>query len=195
MKYWLTCALLLILTGCGSLVTRQPPPALHDLGVTRDRLGVSLPLRDIEVRAPSWLEGSAMHYRLAYESLTRRDVYAYSRWAAAPSEMLQVALRRMLETDSTGDGRACRLHIEIDEFIHDYDSPERARASLAGRALLMDSRGQRVLARLPFAISEAAASPDAAGGVAAMVRAVDILGRQIAGWMDSVAVKGAHDGC
>jgi cholesterol transport system auxiliary component len=195
MKYWLTCALLLTLAGCGSLVTRQPPPALHDLGSARARLNVSLPVRDIEVRAPSWLEGSAMHYRLAYESLTRRDVYAYSRWAAAPSEMLRVALRRMLETDAAGDDRACRMHMEIDEFIHDYDRADHARALLTGRVLLMDSRGQRVLARLPFSISEAATSPDAAGGVAAMVRAVDLLGRKIAGWMDSVAASGAHNGC
>jgi cholesterol transport system auxiliary component len=195
MKFWLGCAVLLTLAGCGSLVTRQPPPALHDLGSVRDRLNVSRSVRDIEVRAPTWLEGSAMHYRLAYESLTRRDVYAYSRWAAAPAEMLRVALRRMLETDAAGDDRACRLHIEIDEFIHDYDRPDLSRALLAGRALLMDSRGQRVLAKLPFSISEAATNPDAAGGVAAMVRAVDVLGRQIAGWMDSVAVRGAHDGC
>ncbi|MBP6094953.1 MAG: membrane integrity-associated transporter subunit PqiC [Methyloversatilis sp.] len=195
MKYWLTCALLLTLAGCGSLVTRQPPPALHDLGSARERLDVSLSVRDIEVRAPSWLEGSAMHYRLVYESLTRRNVYAYSRWAAAPSEMLRVALRRMLETDVAGDGRACRLDIEIDEFIHDYERPDRARALLTGRALLMDSRGQRVLARLPFAISEAATNPDAAGGVAAMVRAVDVLGRHVAAWMDSAAVRGGHNGC
>jgi cholesterol transport system auxiliary component len=195
MKYWLTGMVLLTLAGCGSLVTRQPPPVLHDLGSARDRLDVSLPVRDIEVRAPSWLEGSAMHYRLAYESLTRRNVYAYSRWAAAPSEILRVALRRMLETDAAGDGRTCRLHIEIDEFIHDYEGPDRARALLTGRALLMDSRGQRVLARLPFAISEAATNPDAAGGVAAMVRGVDVLGRRLAVWLDSEALRGAQNGC
>lgn len=195
MKYWLTGMVLLTLAGCGSLVTRQPPPALHDLGSARDRLDVSLPVRDIEVRAPSWLEGSAMHYRLAYESLTRRDVYAYSRWAAAPSEMLRVALRRLLETDAAGDGGTCRLQIEIDEFIHEYDRSDSARALLAGRALLMDSRGLRVLARLPFAVSDPATSPDAAGGVAAMVRGVDVLGRRIAAWLDSEALRGARNGC
>jgi cholesterol transport system auxiliary component len=194
MKWLWQGLLLLCVAGCGPLVQRAPVPALHDLGSTREPLTVGVVLRDIEVTAPTWLDGSAMHYRLAYESATRRDVYAYSRWAAAPSEMLAVALKRML----AGDARpapACRLRVEIDEFIHQYDHPDSSRALVSGRASLIDAAGRRVLASFAFNFSEAAASADAPGGVAATVRAVDGLGARIAEWLDSPAVKDRRDGC
>lgn len=183
------------LAGCGPLVSRPPAPALHDLGGARATLQRIPGLRTIEVRSPSWLDGSAMHYRLAYESATRRDVYAFSRWAASPPEMLTVALRQMLQTDDAGTGPGCRLRVDIDEFIQHYDRADSARALLSGRAVLTDVRGQRVLASLPFAISEPASGADAAAGVAASARAVDALGVQIAGWIESSTMNGAHDGC
>ncbi|WP_439536273.1 ABC-type transport auxiliary lipoprotein family protein [Methyloversatilis sp.] len=186
---------LVALAGCGPLVSRPPPPALHDLGSARAALQRIAGLRAIEVRSPSWLDGSAMHYRLAYESATRRDTYAFSRWAASPPEMLAVALRQMLQTDDAGTGPGCRLRVDIDEFIQHFDRPDSARALLSGRAVLTDMRGQRVLASLPFAISEPAAGADAAAGVAASARAVDALGLQIAGWVASPMTKGARDGC
>jgi cholesterol transport system auxiliary component len=185
----------LALAGCGPLVSRPPAPALHDLGSARASLQRIAGLRSIEVRSPSWLDGSAMHYRLAYESATRRDVYAFSRWAASPPEMLTVALRQMLQTDDSSTGPGCRLRVDIDEFIQHYDRPDSARALLSGRAVLSDVRGQRVLASLPFAISEPATGADAAAGVAASARAVDALGAQLAGWFTSSPMKGVHDGC
>lgn len=185
----------LALAGCGPLVSRPPAPALHDLGSARASLQHIAGLRSIEVRSPSWLDSSAMHYRLAYESATRRDVYAFSRWAASPPEMLTVALRQMLQTDDSSTGPGCRLRVDIDEFIQHYDRPDSARALLSGRAVLSDVRGQRVLASLPFAISEPATGADAAAGVAASARAVDALGAQLAGWFTSSPMKGVHDGC
>lgn len=195
MKWLWQGLLLLCVAGCGPLVQRAPVPALHDLGSTREPLAMGVLLRDIEVTAPTWLESSAMHYRLAYESATRRDVYAYSRWAAPPSEMLAVALRRMLAAGAARPGPACRLRVEIDEFIHQYDHPDSSRALVAGRASLVDASGRRVLASFPFALGEAAASADAQGGVAATVRVVDVLGVRLAEWLDSPAVKDRRDGC
>lgn len=183
------------LAGCGPLVSRPPAPALHDLGSVRASLQRIDGLRIIEVRSPSWLDGSAMHYRLAYESATRRDVYAFSRWAASPPEMLTVALRQMLQTDDAGTGPGCRLRVDIDEFIQHYDQPDSARALLSGRAALTDLRGQRVLASMPFAISEPATGANAAAGVTASARAVDVLGIRIAEWLASPTEKDARDGC
>ncbi len=200
MRSLLKCFLLLLLAGCGPLVSRPPPPVLHDLGSVREHKAVAFALRDVEVVAPSWLEGTAMHYRLAYQSATRREVYAFSRWAASPSEMLSVALNRMLDAaDAAQQGRGCRLRVEIDEFIQQYDGPDSARALISGRVLLMDARGQRVIARFPVAISQAAASADASGGVAALVRSVDVMGTQVAGWLNALAsedeLKDKSNGC
>jgi cholesterol transport system auxiliary component len=182
------------MTGCGPLISRSPSPALHDLGGARARLPDVPALRGIDVRAPSWLDSSAMHYRLGYESATRRDVYAYSRWAASPPELLSVALRQMLasgDVDRSGQS-GCLLRVDIEELIHHYDEPARARALLAGRAALTDPRGQRVLARLSFSLSEPASRADAAGGVAATIRAIDVLGTRIADWL---AAPGTGDDC
>ena len=195
MKRLLMCACLLLSAACGPLVTRPPAPALHDLGSVRASLNLTLALRDIEVRAPSWLEGTAMYYRPGYESETRRDAYAGSRWTAAPAELLSVALRRMLDTAGTGSPPACRLRVEVDEFIQHFDRPDDSRVLVAGRAALVDARGQRVLARFPFSISEPAKSADAAGGVAALAHAVDVLGVQLAAWLNSSLVKDMRDGC
>lgn len=187
--------MLVALTGCGPLVSRPPAPALHDLGGARAALQRIPGLHSIEVRSASWLDGGAMHYRLAYESATRRDVYALSRWAASPPEMLTVALRQMLQTDDAGTSPGCRLRVDIDEFIQHYDRPDSVKALLSGRAVLTDMRGQRVLASLPFALSEPATGADAAAGVAASVRAVDALGVRIAEWIASATMNGSRDGC
>jgi cholesterol transport system auxiliary component len=195
MKRLLMCVCLLLFVGCGPLVTRPPSPVLHDLGSAREPLSLKLALRDIEVRTPSWLEGTAMYYRLRYDSETRRDAYTGSRWSAAPAELLAVALRRMLDASVAGPVPTCRLRVEVDEFIQNFDRPDGARALVTGRASLIDARGQRVLARLPFSIDEPAKSADAAGGVAALARAVDALGGQIAAWLNSPELKDVRDGC
>ncbi|MCQ9376584.1 PqiC family protein [Methyloversatilis sp. XJ19-49] len=195
-RRWVRTAVLsLMLAGCGPLVSRPPAAALHDLGGARAALQRIPGLRSIEVRSASWLDGSAMHYRLAYESATRRDVYAFSRWAASPPEMLTVALRQMLQTDDAGTSPGCRLRIDIDEFIQHYVRPDSVQALLSGRAALTDMRGQRVLASMPFAISEPAIGADAAAGVAASARAVDALGVRIAEWITSTTMNGTRDGC
>lgn len=188
------CVLLLAVAGCGPLVTRPEPPALYDLGSTRLSQAVGLALGGIDVRAPSWLEGMAMHYRLAYESDTRRDVYAHSRWTAAPAEMLSVALQRMIETPVVV-APTCSLRIDIDEFIQHFDQVGRMHGLITARASLIEVRGQRVLARKAFSISETATRADAPGGVAALARGVDALGEQLGEWLNSAQLKELHDGC
>jgi cholesterol transport system auxiliary component len=195
MKYtWLLMGMVIVpLAGCGPLVARPQPPALHDLGGGRASLAVGLALRDIEVAAPSWLEGTAMYYRLAYRSATRLDFYGGSRWSAPPVEMLSVALRRMLEP--AGPVSACALQVQVDEFVQSFDQPDSARALIGGRASLVDTRARRVLARLPFSISEPGAGADAAGGAAAFSRGVDALGGRLADWLNSPELKALRDDC
>ena len=139
MKALLASALLSItLAACGPLLPRSPTPELHDLGSQRTARPLARVPVLTDVRAPNWLDGTAIHYRLAYESETRRRSYALSRWAAPPAELLSVALRRML--DSPGAPSTCRLVVELDtagrlhrtEFARDWVriAPQAGRGAL-----------------------------------------------------------------
>lgn len=129
----------------------------------------------VEVAAPSWLTGGGIAYRLAWLDPRRRHEYAESRWAAPPAELLSRALAGRL----AGGGR-CRLHLDLDEFIHVFDSPTASRWEVAARATL--SVAGVVRARRPFAASVPAPSADARGGVAAAATAIAELADRLGEW-------------
>lgn len=190
---WVCLILSLLAAGCGSLLTRPPAAALHDLGSARAAQPVVRVPVTMDVHAPVWLEGTAIHYRLAYESETRRRTYAGSRWAAPPAEMLSVALRRMLDAPTASS--TCRLVIEIDEFIQVFDQPSDSSALISGVATLVGANGRTIVDRIRFSLNEKAAGADAPTGVAAMSRTVDALGARLAGWLDRVEAEGLNRRC
>lgn len=187
-RFSLVCVLLPAMSGCTSVLQRAPVATLHDLGSVRSALPLRAAPAAIDVRAPGWLDTTAIHYRLAYESGTERRNYAYSRWAATPAELLQVALRRML--DGPGVQGSCRLVVDIDEFIQIFEQPVQSRVLISGSAALVDSAGRRAVDRMRFSLTEDARTADVAGGVTALSRAVDVLGERLAGWVDTTAGKG-----
>lgn len=172
------------LVGCGTLGKRDGPPAMYDLGLApaTERAG-SLPVR-VDIRAPSWLAGAGMQYRLDYEQPAQRQIYAESRWVSPPAEMLERSLTQALSPgDSTGLSDACRLRIELDEFVQIFDAPDRSRAFLSVRTDLLAARGERVLARKRLTVSEPAPSADAAGGVLAFRTASARLASELSTWL------------
>ncbi|MDY0057566.1 MAG: ABC-type transport auxiliary lipoprotein family protein [Methyloversatilis sp.] len=194
MKVLLASLLLsVLLAGCGPLLPRSPAPELHDLGSQR----AARPLARVpvltDVRAPNWLDGTAIHYRLAYESETRRRSYALSRWAAPPAELLSVALRRML--DSPGAPSTCRLVVELDEFIQVFEQPQASAALISGVATLVGANGRTIVDRMRFSLTEKATGADAPSGVAALSRGVDALGVRIADWLDRAEAEGLSRRC
>jgi cholesterol transport system auxiliary component len=103
------------------------------------------------------------------------DFFAASRWADTPARMLGPLLARSLE--DTGSFRAVvalpstvpadvRVDTEIQRLQQNF-AVKPSRVELALRVQLTDLRGRRVLATRVFDEVEAAASEDAAGGVAA----------------------------
>jgi len=188
------CALMSItLAACGPLLPRSPTSELHDLGSQRAaRPLVRVPVLT-DVRAPNWLDGTAIHYRLAYESETRRRSYALSRWAAPPAELLSVALRRML--DSPGAPSTCRLVVELDEFIQVFEQPQASAALISGVATLVGANGRTIVDRMRFSLTEKATGADAPSGVAALSRGVDALGARIADWLDRAEAEGLSRRC
>ncbi|WP_164844413.1 ABC-type transport auxiliary lipoprotein family protein [Azoarcus sp. DN11] len=176
----------LSLYGCGNFPARPEAPALYDLGLA-EAVGASPAVAPakLEVRAPSWLATPAMQYRLDYRQPAQRQVYAESRWAAAPAELLE---RRLLQAFSVPPSAAagCRLRLDLDEFAQVFDSAEGSRAVIVARAELLSPRGENVLARRAFDLREPASTRDARGGVVAFRKAGDELAREIAAWLASV---------
>ncbi|HUW39169.1 MAG TPA: ABC-type transport auxiliary lipoprotein family protein [Rhodocyclaceae bacterium] len=175
---------LLLLSGCA--VVRQPP-ADYDLGPPEAGAPPAVALSRIAVNSPSWLMTPLMQYRLSYLSGTRREAYADSRWAAPPAELVALALQRRLLGDGT-PVPGCRLAVELDEFVQDYDGPGQSRAVLEARATLQAPRGGDPLARHNVTERQRAGA-DAASGVTALAVATSRLGADLAAWLGRVAVE------
>jgi len=208
MKLIIFLAAVIGLGGCAGSAGRQTQTADYDLGIASiasiasnsPREGVKSPVmvREIAVQAPSWLETAAMQYRLGYADGSRRQVFAESRWAAPPAELLEVALRRGVAAGEGGSpATGCRLRIDLDEFVQVFDDPQASHAVLEARAMLMATRSDRSLARRSFSLRKNTATPDARGGVAAFAALSGEFGSQLAAWLATLAkdAPGVLDAC
>ncbi len=142
----------------------------------------------VEVQAASWLAGPAMHYRLGFAEPLRRQSYAGSRWAAAPAELLESALRRRLAAvDPNARGAGCRLQLVLDEFEQRFDDLQNSQAVIELRAQLVPARGGESLVRRGFRSARPAATADARGGAGAARDAVQALGDDLGRWLADLA--------
>lgn len=176
----------LLLTACASLPGALPALAVHDLG----RLDSALPAsgrtadwtpRAIEVVPAPWLVGNGMTYRLIYAQPTRRHLFQESRWVAPPAQLVELILGRAL----TGGRGACRLRVDLDEFIQVFDAPADSRGVVEARAWLLAPLTEEVLARRAFHLEVPARTPDAPGGVLALREAVIQLHHELSGWLET----------
>lgn len=175
-------AVALALFGCGSLHVQPPPMAIYDLGLgERSALPPTLAPAQIVVLVPPWLESSTMQYRLGWDAPERRRAFAESRWASVPGAMLALVLERTLAQDSAS-GR-CRLRIELDEFVHEFASPERSSTRIVLRAGLLPPRPGIALASREFTVEEPAPTPDARGGARAFRAGAQRLAVELSDWI------------
>lgn len=177
--------LALAIGGCGNLGVPAARFAFFDFG-TPEPVDPPLPfaLTRVEVRAPSWLSTGAMQYLIAYRQPAQREAYSETRWVAEPAEMLRLALERALVPESSAEGR-CRLRVELDEFVQEFDGPTSSHAIIIARPALIMPRSDEAVAQNTFVIREQAPTPDAAGGVIAHRRAVRRLASEISSWIAS----------
>lgn len=178
----------LALAGCAG-----PRPAApvdhHDLGPigTGPNSRIVAALRGVEVFAPSWLDSPALQYRLAYLGSQQRRSYGESRWVAPPAELLAHALNKNLFSgDAAG---ACKLRVDLDEFVQVFDAAEASRAVVEARVQLLAPGGEP-LARHALRVSRPAASGDAKGGVAAFSATVADLAAALRGWLGTLDREG-----
>jgi cholesterol transport system auxiliary component len=142
-----------------------------------------------EVGAPAWMDNPGIHYRLGYQDLTRPQAYAQSRWVMPPAALLGRRLRAGIGRASKGavfspaDGVRAdyTLRLELEEFSQVFDAADKSRAVLRLRASLIRNRG--IVAQQAFTVEHAAATPNAEGGVRALIAASDEAGSRLIDWL------------
>jgi len=163
---------------------------LYDFGPMpqRSAAGLHQSLLVFDVNAPGWLDSSFIYYRLAYQDATRPQAYADSRWVGSPAELITGRVRARLAASgkagivhpADGMRASYALRVELDEFTQVFDAPGKSRAVVRLRATVL---GKSVLlAQKSFNVERAAATPDAEGGVRALIAASDEALDQLVAW-------------
>ena len=197
------CALLLALAGCGSPpASRQ---AVYDFGPgatqpqPSNRMAPLAPLQLADVEASSALDSNALLYRLADADAQQLRPYAQARWAMPPAQLLRQRLRELLgqrrsvlaATDAVPAGTLV-LRLELEEFSHWFESPQKSAGLLRVRATLSRSGSPaKLLAQTSWVQQQPAATHDAAGGVAALAQATQALAGQLDAWVQQAAAADA----
>jgi len=205
----LACAALAVATvlgGCTALPDKPVRPAVYDFGPARPTaeartgpasatLAPALVLTDIQ--APAALDGTAMLYRLAYADANQLRPYAQARWSMTPAQLVRQRLREQLGTQRTvlspGEAPASlTLRLELEEFTQLFDQPDHASAQVRLRATLVETQAgrERLLAQRQASAQRPTPSPDAAGGVQALVAATDAVVAELVQWVGQVAPAG-----
>ena len=180
----------LVLAACVN--TPPPTPAEYDFGpgaATREeppRLRREITVAS--VTAPVWLDSPALVYRLAYRDASQPRSYVGSRWVAPPRELFTARLRQRLgATTPSGvlapaDGvrTAVTLRVELLEFSQVFDAPDRSRALVRVRAVLVADG--RLVAQTSFSADQPAPSADAPGGARALALAADAAIDRMISW-------------
>ena len=141
------------------------------------------------VTAPAWMDNSGIYYRLAYKDPTRPEAYALSRWVMSPAALLGRRLRASIARASkaavftSGDGVRAdyTLRLELEEFSQAFDAADSSRAVLRLRASLIRQHGSA--AQQTFNIEHKADTPNAEGGVRALIAASDDAGEKLIDWL------------
>ena len=181
----------------------QPRAVVYDFGpgaiveVPSNRMAPLPALVLAEVESSAALDSTAVLYRLGYSDAQQLRPYAQARWSMAPAQLVRQRLREQL-----GQRRAVlqaaqglvavkpamTLHLELDEFSHWFETPERSSGLVRMRVTLAQAEGgvERLLAQRSFVVQRAASSADAAGGVRALTAATDALILEMEQWLGQV---------
>jgi cholesterol transport system auxiliary component len=178
--------------GCGiSPISSSPEVAQYDFGpppAANSPQGLSHPLLVYDISAPAWLDAPAIYYRFAYQDAARPQAYADSRWVSSPAELMSMRLRGRLAASGKGgvvhpaDGKRAShaLRVELNEFTQVFDAPGKSRAVVRMRASVLNSRV--LVAQRSFSVERTVNTPDAEGGVRALILASDEAVDQIVAW-------------
>jgi cholesterol transport system auxiliary component len=201
----MTKALILILIAgllpaCTALHKSQPAAAIYDFGMQHAPHAKQIPpqprlqrksLLIADASTPSWLDNTAIHYRLLYHNPAQTHTYAHSRWIATPAALLTQQLRNRIVTGTQEhvikDGSPAKadyvLQIELEEFTQLFDTISESRIVIGLRASLIERNTRKLLAQKDFSTTEKAPSADAAGAVFALSAASDRITDELVDWL------------
>ena len=184
---------LCVSSGCSLMTSRAPPKTAFDFGPAANARADSAFLSQVQlvvydVSAPTWMDGTAMYYRLAYRNAAVPLPYAESEWVMSPPALLTERLRSSAAVHSDGEVRPVAvntravyaLHSELLEFEQIFDAPDRSHGVLSLRVTL---EGEGVWMERTFTVERPARTPNAAGGVTALTECSDELARRLGEWV------------
>ncbi len=195
----------------GACATTPPPvpdqytlvavaPAVADRTAAPAARGV---LRVAPVRAPAWLQGRGICYRLAYHDAAQLARYSGSVWAAPVPAMLAQAVqdalaasRRWRAVIGPGDDvpAVSTVRVRLLELCQAFTGPRTSAAVLAARVTVTDDADGRVLAQRAFHYRQSASTPDAVGGVHAARAVVRTFAAALARWAAGLSPSGVTHG-
>ena len=172
--------------------TPQPPApkAVYDFGAVLTAPASSTATRTAtialpEIEASASLDSPALLYRLQYSNAQQLLPYAAARWSSAPAQLVRARMRDALAAQGpvlSADGIAAFvLRIELDEFSHVFEAPDKSFGLIRMRASLM--KNDQLIAQKSLLANAPAPSQDAAGGVKALTAATDDAVRQLSAWL------------
>jgi cholesterol transport system auxiliary component len=168
------------------------PPAEYDFGIGGgDARGAAAPAARDHGRGGErarLADSPAIVYRLAYRDAAQPAPTRREPLAGAPAVLFTAQLRQRLAATTRsgvlvpGDGvRAnATLRVELQEFSQVFDAPDRSRAVVRVRAVLVSDA--RLVAQTSFSVDRPAPSPDSAGGARALALAADAAIDRLIGW-------------
>lgn len=178
MKAAIVLASVLLAAGCST--HKELAPRSYDFGVAEPPAQQALSVQVLEMRAPEWLDGTHMLYRLAYEDPRALTPYAGSRWAGTPASMLTLRLRQQL---GSVPGARCTLSSSLAEFSQTFDSSQSSRALLSVHAVLASAGTPQQRLQRDFRLEKPTASADAAGGAEAYSKLAAELAKSVEAWI------------
>ena|SRR5215469_13278798 len=197
-------ALVLVLcgfSGCSLMSSRAPPKTEFDFGPEPHAVSHSPPLSQVQlvvnaVSAPTWMDGTAMYYRLAYQNAAIPLPYAESEWVTSPAALLTERLRSSVAVHADDGPRLVgahtaevyTLHSELLEFEQIFDAPDRSHGVLRLRATL---EGEGIWEQRTFESERLAPTPNAAGGVTALAECAEELARLLEDWVSASQSRSA----
>ena len=190
-KFIAVCALVALTGGCSSL---QAPPArvVYDFGpgqigpTPETRMAPAPALALAEMEPSPALDGTSVLYRLAYADAQQLQPYALARWSMPPAQLVRQRLRDALGQRgpvlNPGEGNVSTvLRVELDEFSQLFEAPDRSAGLVRMRATL--TRNETLLAQRSFVVQRPAPTPDASGGVRALLAATDAAVAEMGAWL------------
>jgi len=193
----LLCITLLLLSGCGSLLPERSAQSYYrfDDGAPQPAPRTQALAHSVVV-APISSNAVGNAYGMLYSRASgERAYYQYNEWTDRPTLRVAQLLLQRLEARNAfasvarlGSGVAgdVLVNVVVDDVVHDLAAGGNGMGRISVLVEVVERKQRRMLGRRTFVESAEAQAPNAAGGAAAINRAVTIFLDKASAWVESV---------